>query len=109
MNFLTITALTLMTLSLNVFAQDPEGTIINVPMPTHHQGYYGTIGSVEKELKEELTNKAIAVCKTRKNIAAIADVEVTVAFSLIEIDETKFEGGYPLASATAEVFCHNNL
>lgn len=103
-------ALTFLVLSFNVFANSDEGTAIVVPYPQSQSAYYGGIDRVEKEVKEELIAKAVAVCKSKKNIAAIADVEVKVAFSLIEInDEDKFEGGYPLASASALVFCHKKL
>jgi hypothetical protein len=35
-------------------------------------------------------------------------VEVKVSFQLIDEDSEIFEGGYPLASASATVFCHRN-
>lgn len=102
-------ALTFLVLSFNVFANSNDGTIIEIPYPASQEAYYGGISRVEKAIKEKLTNKAIAVCKTKENIAAIADVEVRISFSLIEVNDEKFEGGYPLASASAEVFCHKKL
>lgn len=100
-----ILALSLFVLSFNVFANTSEGTAIEVPYPTQQRSFYGPISRVEKEVKKDLMDKAIAVCKTKANIAAIANVEVKVAFDLIEIDNEIFEGGYPLAAASAVVYC----
>jgi hypothetical protein len=104
-----ILALSILALSLNSFASATEGTVVVVPYPTQHGAYFGGIKRVEGEVLADLKAKVLAVCKTKENIAAIANVEVKVSFDLIMEDSDEFEGGYPLASATAEVFCHNKL
>ena len=97
----------LLTLSLASFAQQTRSTVVTVPYPSSHQRYFGGIDAVEGELRAALEEKAIEFCQTKKNVAAIADVEVKISFDLIMEDETeKFEGSYPLGSVTAEVTCH---
>jgi hypothetical protein len=104
-----ILAISILALSFNSFANATEGTAILVPYPTHQTAYYGGISRVEADVLAELKAKAVAVCKTKENIAAIADVEAKFSFQLIEEDNELFEGGYPLASASAVVYCHNKL
>lgn len=102
-----VIALSLLTLSLTSFAQQTRSTVVTVPYPQSHQRYFGGIDAVEGQLRSALDAKAMAFCGTKENVAAIADVEVKIAFSLIMKDEPKkFEGGYPLGSVTAEVICH---
>lgn len=98
-----LTALSLLTLSLSSFASTEHN--IEVKYPSSHQGYYGTIAEVEKELKADLMKEAVKACGTLANVAAIADVEAKFSFDVIVLDEAKFEGSYPLASATAEATC----
>jgi hypothetical protein len=92
-------------LSLNVFAGAPQDVPVSVPYPSQQQRFYGTIRSVESQIHSELMQKAIEVCKSKENISAIADVEVSFSFQIIEEKKTIFEGGYPLASASAKVSC----
>ena len=100
-----IFAISFLVLSFNVFANSDEGTLVHIPYPETQQSYYGGFSDIDEELKTELTAKAIAICGTKENIRAVANVEVKVAFDGINIHKETFEGGYPLASLTAEVFC----
>ena len=92
-------------LSFNVFATSNDGVLVTVPYPTNHQSYFGGIRKVEKQLKADLMEKAAVVCRTKEKVSTIANVEVKIAFSLIELDNEQFEGSYPLGSVTAEVYC----
>lgn len=99
--------LTFLALSFNSFAATSrEGTVIVVPYPTQQQAFYGRIATVEKDVKAQLMQKAVAVCGTKENISTVADVEVKISFMAIEEDNAIFVGGYPLASASAVVYCY---
>ncbi len=102
-----IFALVIAALSMNTFATIPVATPINVPYPTQQERFTGTIRNVEVKLKNDLLEKAIQVCGTKENVAAISNVEVKVSFDVILIEKPLFEGMYPLGSVSALVECFN--
>lgn len=105
----SIMALSFLVLSFNTFASSSDGIVIEVPYPTQQTAYYGTIARVESGIKQELTDKAIEVCGTNENVAAIANVEVKFSFEIIKKDKKTFEGLYPLAAASAVAVCRDTL
>lgn len=100
-----IMTLSFLVLSFNVFANPSDGTVVEVPYPTQQSAYYGTIERVESDVKKELMDKAIAVCGTKENLAALSNVEVKISFEVIDLNKEIFEGLYPLAAASAVAHC----
>lgn len=88
-------------LTMNTMA----GTIIHVPYPVQQERFYGTISRIEPQVKAALMQKAVEVCQTQENIAAISNVEAKFSFDVIELKNPLFQGSYPLASASAVVDC----
>ena len=103
MKKILIAAMTILT--MNAMA----GTIINVPYPAHQELFNGTIRRIEPQIKAALMQKAIEVCQTQANIAAISNVEAKFSFDVIELENPIFRGSYPLASASAVVDCRQSF
>ena len=92
-------------LTMNAMA----GTIIHVPYPVQQERFYGTISRIEPQIKAALMQKAVEVCQTQENIAAISNVEAKFSFDVIELKNPLFQGSYPLASASAVVDCRQSF
>ena len=103
MKKILIAAMTILT--MNAMA----GTIINVPYPAHQELFNGTISRIEPQIKAALVQKAIEVCQTQENIAAISNVEAKFSFDVIELKNPIFRGSYPLGSASAVVDCRQSF
>ncbi len=103
MKKILIAAMTILTMNARA------GTIIHVPYPEHQELFYGTIGRIEPQIKAALMQKAIEVCQTQENIAAISNVEAKFSLDVIELKNPIFKGSYPLGSASAVVDCRQEF
>jgi hypothetical protein len=103
MKKILIAAMTILTMNVQA------GTIIHVPYPSHQELFNGTISRIEPQIKAALVQKAIEVCQTQENIAAISNVEAKFSFDVIELKNPIFRGSYPLASASAVVDCRQSF
>ncbi len=92
-------------LTMNAMA----GTIIQVHYPAHQELFNGAIRRIEPQIKAALMQKAVEVCQTQENIAAIFNVQAKFSFDVIELENPIFKGSYPLGSASAEVDCRQSF